>query len=181
MDKVSIKQVADELGINKDYALRLVRNRGEQLGIAPQYGKRNTVYLSRADANTLIADYKPRRSLSASLNDSASIEGFGYFYIFQLHPKDLPNRMKFGYTDNRDVRKSDHQTIAPTLKLVASWPCKKIWEFAAIASITRNSCEHVGGEVYDGEVQVFVQRAEAFFAVMPQPSVGNSNNVDEPQ
>jgi hypothetical protein len=180
MEKIPIKKVAEELGVNKDYALRLVRNRGEQLGIKPIYGRRNAVYLSRADANRLIKNYEPRRSRAASTNDAARIEGFGYFYIIQLHPEDLPNRLKIGYTDNLDIRLSDHRTTAPTLKLVKSWPCKRTWEDAARASITRNDCEHFGGEVYDGDVQVFIDHADAFFAVMPQPSISHSSSAGDP-
>lgn len=181
MEKISIKKFAEELGINKDYALRLVKKRGENLGIKPHYGKRNAVYISRADADLLINDYEPRRSRTASIGGAERIEGFGYFYIIQLHPEDLPNRLKIGYTDNLDVRQSDHRTTAPTLKLVRSWPCKRTREDAARASITRDDCEHVGGEVYDGDVQVFIDRAEAFFAVMPQPITAKKNSIEDPR
>jgi hypothetical protein len=170
MDKIPIRQIAEEFGVNKDYALRLVRNRGEQLGTTSYIGKRNAIYLTRADVDLLISDYKPRQLQSTGSNDEAAAEGYGYFYIIQLHPEDLPNRLKVGYTNNIDVRLSDHRTIAPTLQLIKSWLCKRTWEAAAIASITRDGCDKVGVEVYDGEPQVLVERAEAFFSVMPQPS-----------
>ena len=118
----------------------------------------------------LAQDYRPRLSRSGYSPDSATI-GFGYFYVIQLHPDDLPNRMKIGYTDKLEVRLSDHRTSAPTLRLVKSWPCKRTWEDAAKASITRDGCRCVGGEVFDGDLQVFVERAEAFFAIMPSPGM----------
>ncbi len=163
MEMVSIKKVAEELKVSKDYALRLVKRRGKALGIKPHHARRKALYLSRDDADRLIKDFQPKRAPIGAARPS----GFGYFYIIQLHPEDLPTRLKIGYTDNLDVRQSDHRTSAPTLKLVKSWPCKRTWEEAAIASITREGCRCIGGEVFDGDVGGFIVRAEAFFAVMP--------------
>jgi len=167
MDMVSIKKIAEELKVSKDYALRLVKRRAGSLGIKTHYGRRNAVSLSRDDADRLVRDYKPTRTFLTTVRPT----GFGYFYIIQLHPEDLPTRLKIGYTDNLDVRQSDHRTNAPTLKLVKSWPCKRSWEEAAKSSITRQGCRSIGGEVFDGDVQGFIDRAEAFFAVMPQPQL----------
>ena len=172
MGMVSIKTVANELGIHKDYALRLVKKWATELGITLHHGKRNALSLSREDADRLISNYEPRASLAVPVNDVVRLNGFGYFYIIQLHPEDLPIRLKIGYTDNLDVRQSDHRTNAPTLKLLKSWPCKRTWEEAAKSSITREGCQRIGGdgsEVFDGDVQGFIDRSEAFFAVMPRP------------
>src|SRR5712692_4284276 len=103
MDVVPIKEIARELKVGKDYALRLIKRRAERLGLKPHYGKRNAVSLSRADADRLIEDYRPARPF---LSDAKSTPG-GCFYIIQLHPEDLPNRLKIGYTDNITVRLSD--------------------------------------------------------------------------
>jgi hypothetical protein len=177
MGMVSIKAVASELGVNKDYALRLAKKRATELGLKLHYGKRNALFLSREDADRLIDNYRPRASAAAAADDVGRFTGFGYFYIIQLHPEDLPTRLKIGYTDNLGVRQSDHRTNAPTLKLLKSWPCKRTWEDAAKASITRENCRRVGGdgsEVFDGDVQAFIDRAEAFFALMPHPQLGQS-------
>jgi hypothetical protein len=175
MGLVSISTVADELKINKDYALRLAKKRAGELGIILHKGPRNAVSLSREDADRLISSFQPRLSVAAATNNEVGrFTGFGYFYIIQLHPEDLPTRLKIGYTDNLDVRLSDHRTNAPTLKLLKSWPCKRTWEEAAKASITREACRRIGGdgsEVFDGNVQAFLDRAEAFFALMPHPDV----------
>ena len=174
MGMVSINIVASELGVNKDYALRLAKKRATELGITLHYGKRNALSLSREDADRLISNHRPRASAAPAGNDIARLTGFGYFYIIQLHPEDLPTRLKLGYTDNLDVRQSDHRTNAPTLKLLKSWPCKRTWEEAVKASITREGCRRVGGdgsEVFDGDVQGFIDRAEAFFALMPHPQL----------
>lgn len=86
MNMVSIKQIAAELKVNKDYALRLVKKRREALGLRPQVGKRGSVLLTREDANRLIADYQPRHATPK--RTAASVDrppGFGFFYIIQLY------------------------------------------------------------------------------------------------
>jgi hypothetical protein len=133
-------RLAEELQINKDYALRQVKKMVPELDLKLHYGRRNALSLSR---------------------------------------EDLPTRLKIGYTDNLDVRQSDHRTSAPTLLLIKSWPCRRTWEEAARASITREDCRCIGGEVFDGDVQGFVERAEAFFSIMPSPSVSPSATAND--
>lgn len=172
MQNVSSKEIAEELGITSRHVLRQIWKRADQLRIKIILGKRNKIFLSRADADTLISDYKPRRRSHTSLSvDAATSDGFGYVYIIQLHPNELPLRHKLGYTDNLEVRLADHRTAAPTLRLVKAWRSQRTWEAAAIASITRGDCNKISAEVYDGDTNGFVKRAEAFFSLMPQPAV----------
>jgi hypothetical protein len=108
---VPINKIAEELQVHKDYVLRLVKKMAQELGLKPHYGRRNALSLSREDADRLINNYRAKGvSPAASGNDAARPIGFGYFYIIQLHPEDLPTRLKIGYTDNLDVRQSDHRT-----------------------------------------------------------------------
>lgn len=164
METVLIKTVAEELGIVKDYALRLAKRNGFEI----HYGKRNAASISKTDAEQLIRTYEPRRSpADSSTDERTAFDGFGYFYVIQLVPDELPDRIKLGYTANLDQRLADHRATNPTLTLIQSWPCKRTWEHAALASVTRVECEHIGGEVYSGDIQGFIERANAFFAVMP--------------
>lgn len=166
---VPIIEIAEALGISKDYALRLVKRRAAELGLKPIRGKRNAVFLSKEDADLLIQSHEPRRPSSSGSGDGWATTDFGFFYLIQLHPEDLPDRVKLGYTDNLTQRLHDHRTTAPTLKLLRSWPCKRTWEAAAISSITRSDCRRKGHEVFDGKVDRFLTRAGAFFALMPKP------------
>ena len=126
--------------------------------------------LSREDADRLIRDCESRQVKHASAHPWAKSVRAGCFYIIQLHPHALPNRLKVGYTDNLEVRVSDHRTTAPTLVVLGWWPCKRSWEAAATASITRDGCSHLGGEVYDAAAQGLIAQADAFFALMPDLS-----------
>ena len=139
MEEISCEQIAAELGITRRHVLRQIQRRAEKLGITVIRGKRNEVFLSRADADMLINDYEPRRrSVASATSATNSSEGFGFVYVIQLLPDELPLRHKLGYTDNLEQRLRDHRTAAPTLRLVKAWPCKRIWEAAAIASMTRS-------------------------------------------
>jgi hypothetical protein len=89
--------------------------------------------------------------------------------VIQLVPEALPNRVKIGYTDNMEKRLAEHQTAAPTACLLASWACKRSWDYAAMDSITRNGCSWVLNEVFEGEPKGFVQRGNEFFGLMPKP------------
>ena len=95
------------------------------------------------------------------------MQRFGYFYLIQLIPEVLPKRIKIGYTDNLDQRLSEHRTAAPTCKLIKSWECKRSWDQAVMDSITRENCEHVLNEVYEGDIDSFIQRGNDFFNNMP--------------
>jgi hypothetical protein len=168
METVLIKTVADKLGIVKEYTLRLAKKKGFEI----HYGKRNVASLLKADAEKLIREYESRRSSNGTAFENTVFDGFGYFYLIQLLPDEIPDRIKIGYTNNLDQRLADHRVTNPTLKLVKSWSCKRTWEYSATASITREGCSHVGGEVYEGAVKGFLDRAGAFFTLMPTCRTG---------
>ena len=106
--------------------------------------------------------------------DSSAFDRFGYFYIIQLVPEALPNRVKIGYTDNLNTRLREHQTAAPTATFLGHWKCEWLWDQAAMDSITRIDCHLVMNEVYEGDIEGFLNRAEEFFSLMPQ-------NTDKPK
>jgi hypothetical protein len=133
-------------------------------------GKGDRLLLSQEDADRLIASYEARRGpISDMTEDKTKFDRYGSFYIIQLVPEALPNRVKLGFADNVDQRLNEHRTAAPTAKLLKSWPCKRSWEYAATDSITREGCKLVLNEVYEGDISGFLERAGQFFAVMPNP------------
>ena len=115
--------------------------------------------------------------------DYQAVEG-GVFYIIQLAPDLDPNRIKFGFTANLPARLAQHKTTAPTCALVRWWPCRKSFERVAIISITSYDAIYgdlqddilYGGqddefkplspEVFDGDLELAIERAEEFFETM---------------
>jgi hypothetical protein len=176
---VPLMQVAKRIGVDPTTVRRLIQRVGEDLAIQVEQRRGNTsnakwtYCLTADDAGKLVAYYEAQRSRPANQNGDSEVGGefqrFGSFYVIQLVPELFPNRVKIGYTDNLEQRLADHQCAAPTSRVAASWPCKRSWDFAAMDAITRDGCKWVLNEVFEGEVDGFVSRGNAFFALMPPP------------
>jgi len=168
-DFVSYKELANRLGVDPTTVRRLLERHGAELGIEVQKGRGSTSnakwthYLSRDDADRLAAFYETKHQASVPAAAVEPLQQFGCFYVIQLVPEALPNRVKIGYTDNLEKRLAEHQTSAPTARVLASWPCKRSWDYAAMDSIAREGCTWVLNEVFEGDPDGFVQRGEQFF------------------
>lgn len=169
-EMASIPEIAKRLGIDLTTVRRLIAKESDDLQIELHRGKQDRLFLTRDDADKLIASYEARRGpVSADPEEAAKYDRFGYFYLIQLVPEALPERVKLGFRDNIDKRLAEHRTAAPTARLLKAWPCKRSWDHAAMDSIARSNCQLVLNEVYEGDVQGFMDRANAFFALMPSP------------
>lgn len=169
-DMVGIPDIAKRLKLDGGTVRRYIARVGDTLGIELNRGKGDKILLSRNDADRLIASYESRRGPVAPTDEAASsYDPFGFFYIIQLVPEALPNRVKIGFADDVDKRVAEHRTAAPTARLLKSWRCKRSWDFAAMDSISREGCKLVLNEVYEGDIGGFISRGDAFFAVMPNP------------
>lgn len=176
-DLVPLMEIAETLGVDPTTVRRLIRKHGEELGIkvertkSPTRNGRWTDCLSIDDRNRLIDLYENTRGTPAATSaEQLSPQRFGFFYVIQLVPEALPDRVKIGYTDDLEKRLNEHRTSAPTAQLIGSWSCKRSWDQAAMDSISRQDCKLVMNEVYEGNVKGFIERAEAFFAQMPDPN-----------
>ena len=66
-----------------------------------------------------------------------------------------------------DGRLQKHRCSAPFAKYLESWPCRRVWERAAIDCLA-NGCEQVYTEVFlAASLDRFTTPAQAFFAMMP--------------
>ncbi len=174
---LTLDQVAEMIGVEVTAvrrALKAIQFSAEieiLKGMAPGRSRR-ALCISDSHARLIVEHFVSRQSQTAltssiELPINLTAGGYGFFYLIQLVPELAPNRVKIGYTDNLDTRLREHQTSAPTAKLIRSWRCKRAWDQAAMDSITRSGCHHVMNEVYEGDIDAFVVRANAFFEVMP--------------
>jgi len=175
-NNVSFKELAKQLKIDPTTVRRLIERYGPQLGITVQKGRGDTInakwthFLSRDDANRLISFYETKhQSVNPNESESTTLQPYGVFYVIQLVPEALPNRIKIGYADSLEKRLADHHTAAPTAKVLGSWPCKRSWDYTAMDCITREGCVWVSNEVFEGDPDGFLKRANEFFAIMPKP------------
>jgi hypothetical protein len=176
-DFFTYKDIAKRLGIDSGTVRRLIQRVGPQLGIAVQQGRTGASnakwahYLSRDDTERLVACYqsKGKGELRGEDAPEDAFQAAGIFYVIQLIPELRPDRLKVGYTDSLEKRLAEHQTAAPTARVLASWPCKRSWDYAAMDCITREDCTWLNNEVFEGDPDGFVQRGNTFFALMPIP------------
>jgi hypothetical protein len=169
-EMIGMPEIAKRLKVDSGTVRRLIARESESLQLTVHRGKQDRLFLSREDADRLIFSYEARRGpISPTAEDATKYDRYGSFYIIQLVPEALPNRVKIGYADNVDQRLNEHRTAAPTAKLLKTWPCKRSWDYAAMDSITREGCKLVLNEVYEGDITGFLERAERFFALMPNP------------
>ncbi len=174
-DYLTLDQLADTIGVEVTTIRRAVRKLQTDSDLEVLKGmvpgrSRSTLCVSAEHAE-LIKEYFQNRGRETALlsgsADSYASGGFGFFYLIQLVPEALPKRVKIGYTDSLEIRLKEHQTSAPTARLIKSWRCKRAWDRAAMDSITSEDCELVLNEVYEGEVDKFVLRGDEFFSRMP--------------
>ena len=169
-DMLGFAEIAKRLNLEVTAVRRLIAREGDALGIKIHRGKGVKHFLTKDDAERLIASYEARRGpIQDSAEETSTFDRYGFFYIIQLVPEALPNRVKIGFADNVERRLTEHHTAAPTARVVKAWPCKRSWDYAAMDSITKEGCKLVLNEVFEGDINGFIERGEKFFAVMPNP------------
>jgi hypothetical protein len=169
-DLEGIAYIARRLGLDAGTVRRFIARESEALGVVLHRGKGDRLLLTRDDADKVIASYEARRGpVNPDDQASATLDRYGWFYVIQLVPEALPDRVKIGFADNVDKRLAEHRTAAPTARLLKAWPCKRSWDYAATDSVTRDGCKLVLNEVYEGEPRGFLDRGDQFFSVMPSP------------
>ena len=164
---VSLEDLSNELGIDRSNARKWILDLGFKF-----FKVRSSVHrqlmnaVSLEDANKI---KETRKLLGFNSQKRIVASRCGYFYIMLLCP-DLSNkRVKLGYTTLLQNRIIAHRTIAPTAKLLISWPCKDYWEKSAIDSLIRSDCVSITNEVYDCEdIEALVERGKQFFEFMPK-------------
>lgn len=167
---ILLKDLADELGLDRSNARKYVL----RLGISflkvrtPDSKGQLTLALTPEDAETVKKTRLNEGFAIGKRPGKVIADNRGWFYIFQVVPELEPGRVKLGFTDNMDSRLRAYGTIAPTSKVLKTWPCKRSWEPAALASLTREGCTSLSAEVFvTDDLEALVERGEAFFALMP--------------
>lgn len=185
-DFVSVLELADELQVRKQRIFKTL----PRLGIASKLrrdadrGNQNIAPVSLMEAEAIRRELNRPSTATAvdAFADSAGtaqFEDVGYFYLIQLEPVHDAGRFKVGFTVELDGRLQKHRCSAPFAQYVRTWPSRRVWERAAIDCATA-SCERLHTEVFRAKVlQDVVQRADAFFGVMPRIAVIDDIDANE--
>ena len=167
---VSLKHLADEIGMDRSHARRYVL----KLGIQPQ--KRRTPDSGGQLTLTLTDDeaelVRTKRREEGFLGATRPVDtGVGVFYVIQLVPELDPRRVKLGFADDLKARLMQHRTSAPTAKVVKSWPCKRSWESTAMEALAAVQCRLILNEVFEcSSLDALIDRGDQLFALLPAPS-----------
>lgn len=119
-DYVSLKQLSDDLGMDRSHARRYVLRHGIQphKRRTPDSQNQLTLAVTVQEAEAI----KTKRREEGFLGDAKPLaKEVGVFYIIRLVPELDPRRIKLGYADGLASRLSQHRTAAPTAVVVKSW------------------------------------------------------------
>jgi hypothetical protein len=170
-DYVSIKELAQRLGMDRSHARRYVLKLGYSFHKrrTPDSGGQLTLCVTGAEAEAIASQRAERGFIASTV---AAVSDVGVFYVVQLVPDLDPRRLKLGFAESLEQRLSQHRTAAPTARVLRAWPCKRSWEPAAIDALTCQRCRLILNEVFEcDEPEALVKRGEAFFTMLPAPDV----------
>lgn len=174
---VSLKHLAHELKIDRSQLRKYLIRNGFKFGRFRSADSRGQVSLGvSAETAAEIFSFVRQNGNGVEATDAicpdeaSSPDTCGLFYAIQMIPEFAPCRIKLGYTDGLAARLAGYRTAAPTLHVLQTWPCLRIWERAAIHSVTRVEAASLSNEVFDfTSVDSMIERVNAFFALMPDP------------
>jgi hypothetical protein len=171
-DTIRFIDLAKKLGVDIDTIRRTVAELGDDLGIVvqPESHPSRAQCLSVDDADKLIRYFEERDKHVAATSPgetSASYSNYGFFTLSYSYPSFFLSELRL---DTLIISKRDYANTKlrpPTARYLKSWECKRSWEQAVADSITRKDCKLVMNEVYEGNLELLVQRADELFRLMP--------------
>ena len=167
---VSIKQLAEDIGMDRSHARRYVLN----LGLKPT--KRRTIDSGNQLTLTVTADeaefVRTKRKEQGFLGSSKPVEAeIGSFYVIQLVPELDPKRIKLGFADDVNQRLAQHRTSAPTAIVLKSWPCKRSWEKTIIDALAFSGGKLILNEVYEfDDIEAMIEHGNKLFSLLADPA-----------
>lgn len=167
---VTLTELSLDLGLDRSGVRKYVLKHGfEPFAVRTPGSRGQSTLALRAEDAEAVKELRQSQGFAIGAVPGEIIDNsIGVFYIVQLIPELDPNRVKLGYATGMDGRLAAHRTAAPTATLLKTWPCRKVWEVTAIASISRIECKSLSNEVFTcDDVGRLLERADAFFALMP--------------
>lgn len=169
-DFVSVKQLAETIGLDRSNTRKYVL----KLGIKPHKRRtpdsRNqlTLAVTKDEAERIIRERETKGfTSSAKIVESET----GVFYVIQLVPELDPKRIKLGFALDLNERLAQHKTAAPTATVIKAWPCRRVWEFTVMDSLSAAQCRLILNEVFEcDDLSALLRRGDELFALLPDPA-----------
>jgi hypothetical protein len=170
-DRIAIVDLADELQVRKQRLFKVLKRLGITATQRRDSGRRgqNVAVINATDAAAIRTELG--RLAPVGPQDGTTVPVFlddvGFFYLIRLEPNHDPGRFKVGFTTELDGRLQKHRCSAPFAEYMKTWPCRRVWERAAIDCAT-DGCEKLHTEVFrTTALDKVATRADTFFSVMP--------------
>ena len=174
-DLISVIDLAAHHGFFKQTVFKVLKRLGIEPTKRPGANSRGQViaYITQEEARLVVEEFRARSSSSSQDQDSSSIpeavlQERGVFYLLSLEPQSDPGRFKVGFAASLPERLRQLRCSAPFAEVVATWPCKRLWERTAIDCVAEGS-ERIHTEVFRAASVASVrEKCERFFALMPK-------------
>jgi hypothetical protein len=172
---ISVIELTAQHGMKKQNTFKVLKRLGIETVKRPGDSKTNRgqaiSYISADDAKRFAEEIRSRaanRNAAQENCPDAAITEQGVFYLMQLEPDHDAGRFKVGFATSLPERQRTLKCSAPFIKVVATWPCKNLWEKTAIDCVTQG-CERLHTEVFRTEsIDGVRQRCDRFFELMPK-------------
>jgi hypothetical protein len=166
---ISIKHLAEKLGMDRSHARRYVLKLGfkPQKRRTPDSGNQLTLTVTAQEAATILKQREDQGFIGSGLVAESET---GCFYVIQLVPELDAKRIKLGFAVDLNDRLTQHRTAAPTAKVLKSWPCKRSWEVTVIDCLSSIGCRHILNEVFEcDDLESLLKKGEELFRILPGP------------
>lgn len=172
---ISVIDLATQYGMRKQTVFKILARLGIETLKRPGNSKTNRgqiiAYISGDDAQRFAEEIRTMavagRCAADEDSPNAAIAEQGAFYLLQLEPDHDPGRFKVGFATSLPERLRTLKCSAPFATVIASWPCKNLWEKTAIDCVTQG-CERLHTEVFrTTSIDGVRQMCERFFELMP--------------
>jgi len=171
---ISVIDLANQYGIRKQTVFKILKRLGiettKRAGDTKTNRGQAIAYITNEDAQSLVGEIHPKRtSKDSTRNGSDSVLAEqGVFYLLLLEPDHDPGRFKVGFATSLPERLRSLRCSAPLAKVIATWPCKNLWEKTAIDCVTED-CQRLHTEVFRTQsVDAVRAKCQRFFELMPK-------------
>jgi hypothetical protein len=170
---ISVIDIARQNGRTKTCVFKVVKRLGIQPVKRRSTSRHNQFVACITDeecrlvvAELRAIDHAPRETEADEIEGITDAEA-GVFYLIRLEPEFDPGRFKVGFAAGIGERLRQLRCSAPFAEVVATWPCRRLWERTVIDSVTIGT-ERLHTEVFRARsLDEVIGRCEQFFAVMP--------------
>lgn len=172
-DYISVKDFSEKNGFHRQSVFKVIK----RLEIEPEKirgGKESRgqmiSYITKKEAKKVFEELTINRNITSQQTNTteAALYDIGVFYLLVLEPKHDPNRFKVGFTNNINERMRQHKCSAPFVRIIQTWPCRRLWEKTAIECITYD-CEQLHTEVFrSNSIDEVLSKGNQFFNLMPK-------------